>query len=134
MKDPDPNLQTNPLFPGQVNLSSQNKSCFLLRVAFFSCYYLIISYISKIKHDLTIIIALQYRALGLQQYHVFFCFCYKRCSCLPNRAIQKNNNKRKCLLPIYNIQMERDIYRKNTQYYARERLEKFYLSGVQQKT
>ena len=55
MKDPDPNLQTSPLFPGQMNLSGQNKSCFLLRVAFFRCYYLIISYISKIKHDLTIL-------------------------------------------------------------------------------
>ena len=55
MKDPDPNLQTSPLFLGQVNLCSQNKSCFLLSVAFFRCYYLIISYISKIKHDLTIL-------------------------------------------------------------------------------
>ena len=55
MNDPDPNLQTSPLFLGQVNLSSQNKSCFLLRVTFFRCYYLIISYISKIKDDLTIL-------------------------------------------------------------------------------
>ena len=55
MRDPDPNLQTNPLFPGQVSLSSQNKSFFLLRVAFFRCYYLIIRYISKIKHDLTML-------------------------------------------------------------------------------
>ena len=96
MRDPDPNLQTNPLFPGQVNLSNQNKSCFLLRVAFFRCYYLIISYISKIKHDLT----LQYRALGLQQYHVFFCVCYKRCSCLPNRAIQKTTTNKRIMLHL----------------------------------
>ena len=97
MNDPDPNLQTSPLFLGQVNLSSQNKSCFLLRVTFFRCYYLIISYISKIKDDLTIL----HCSIGpWGSSSITFCVCYKRCPCLPNRAIQKTTTNKRIMLHL----------------------------------